>query len=53
MKIDEVKKNLANRLTSLREAKILAESQGQFERVITLSAEIIETEITITQLSAL
>lgn len=53
MKIEEVKKSLANRLTSLKEAKILAENQGQLERVITIAAEITETEITIAQLSTL
>ena len=53
MTIEYIKKLLINNLTSLKEAKILAESQGQLERVVELSAEIAETESTILQLSIL
>ena len=53
MTIEFLIRILTNRLTRLRESKILAEANGDLERIIQLDLEIVETQSTLTQLSSL
>jgi hypothetical protein len=53
MNIEFLIRILTNRLTRLRDSRILAEADGDLERLINLDADISETENTLNTLRAL
>ena len=53
MTIDYLIKVLTNKLTRLKDARVQAEVQGELDSIIKIDEEIVETELTISQLSTL
>ena len=53
MNIEFLIRVLTNRLTRLRDNRILAEANGDLERLVDLDAAILETETTLVQLNTL
>jgi hypothetical protein len=50
MNVTDIIRIMANKLTNLRNAKIMAETNGQLEVVVAMEQDIMETENTIAQL---
>jgi hypothetical protein len=52
MNLEMIIKIMENKLTNLRNAKLMAENNGQLDAVVAMEAEILETENTLTQLKS-